>query len=96
MPSAALRQLVDRVLGKRVEDIDLKLVGLLSVDPERALEEFKLEPSERDALLARDVEALMRLGLREEAATGVLSGQSFHSPQCPTIVIDAGWWREGK
>lgn len=49
-------------------------------NPEEVMHQFKLTKDEKDALVARDIDSLSRLGIDKNVALGALSGA--HSKLC--------------
>jgi hypothetical protein len=53
-------------------------------NPEMFMNQFELNKDEKDALLARDIDSLSRLGIDKSVALGALSGA--HSQSCTPII----------
>ncbi len=77
-PSASLNEVIDRLLG------DMEFVNRFLADPAVAIEGYDLTDEERSALLARDIDALERLGIDRDTAEGASSGK--HSQRCPNVA----------
>lgn len=75
MASQALTQILDRLNG------DWNFISNFLDDPETAIAGYRLEEEEKKAMLARDPQSLMALGIEQETAVAALSGA--HSQTCP-------------
>ena len=62
-----------KVILERLE-YDWEFIGKFLDAPEKVVRQFKLNKEEKNALVARDVSALMKLGLSEEEVSIAMSG----------------------
>jgi hypothetical protein len=76
MGSRGIKQVLHRL------NADWNFIGDFLNDSESALAGFNLSAAEKQALLARDPEALMAMGFGQKTVVAALSGA--HSKTCPT------------
>lgn len=73
---------MSKQLSKLITELqgNMELVGKFFDNPSKVIDSFGISGTEKQALLARDLESLNRIGLSEQQAVGALSGA--HSSGC--------------
>lgn len=71
-----LQELINSLQG------DISTISEYLADPETFLSKYNLDESEKQALINKDVDALVALGLEQELATNAMSSPWAHSMRC--------------
>jgi hypothetical protein len=77
--SKQLNHLVTELQG------NMELVGDFFDNPSKVIDSFGITGKEKQALLARDLNSLNKIGLSEQQIVGALSGA--HSSQCHALTL---------